>query len=305
MMNPTHVPLMVYSKVGEVNAASDYIPVEELIASRFYQEWLAPQGIIDVAYVIFEKSAVSYVALAIQRNERHGLVDREAKRRLGLLAPHFRRAVAIGQIIDFHKFEAAALADSLDGLTTAMFLVDAHGQIVHRNAAGHAMLEKGKVIRSVAGKFSAVDTQTDHTLRDVFKDAENGDQSTSTKGVDVSFSTPGGERYVAHVLPLTSGARRKTSVAYSAVAAVFVRKAELELLHPLERIASDFRLTPAEMRVLMMVVQFGGARKVTLVLGISEPTVRSHLQHIFKKTGTSRQVDLVKLVAGYMSPLNT
>jgi DNA-binding CsgD family transcriptional regulator len=39
------------------------------------------------------------------------------------------------------------------------------------------------------------------------------------------------------------------------------------------------------------------------VLGISEITVKTHLQHIYEKTGSSRQVDLVKLVAGYMSPL--
>jgi len=30
--------------------------------------------------------------------------------------------------------------------------------------------------------------------------------------------------------------------------------------------------------------------------------VRTHLQHVFEKTETSRQADLVKLVAGYSSP---
>ena len=112
-----------------------------------------------------------------------------------------------------------------------------------------------------------------------------------------------GERYVAHVLPLTSGARRQAGVAYSAVAAVFVRKAALELPHPLETIAATFKLTPAEMRVLMMIVQLGGVSEVAPVLGVSEATVKTHLQHIFAKTETSRQADLVKLVAGYLSPL--
>jgi DNA-binding CsgD family transcriptional regulator len=31
--------------------------------------------------------------------------------------------------------------------------------------------------------------------------------------------------------------------------------------------------------------------------------VRTHLRHVFEKTGTNRQADLVKLVAAYMSPL--
>jgi DNA-binding NarL/FixJ family response regulator len=33
--------------------------------------------------------------------------------------------------------------------------------------------------------------------------------------------------------------------------------------------------------------------------GITEGTVRTHLHRLFEKTGTARQSDLVKLVAGY------
>jgi len=51
------------------------------------------------------------------------------------------------------------------------------------------------------------------------------------------------------------------------------------------------------------IVQIGGVPEVAPVLGISEPTVKTHLQRVFEKTGTNRQADLIKLVAGYMSPL--
>jgi DNA-binding CsgD family transcriptional regulator len=112
-----------------------------------------------------------------------------------------------------------------------------------------------------------------------------------------------GARYVAHVLPLTSGSRKQAGTAYSAIAAVFVRKAALEAPHPIETIAGVFKLTPAEMRVLMLIVEVGGVPEIAPVLGISETTVKTHLQRVFAKTGTRRQADLVKLVAGYMSPL--
>ena len=39
------------------------------------------------------------------------------------------------------------------------------------------------------------------------------------------------------------------------------------------------------------------------MLGLSEATVRTHLRRLYAKTGTSRQADLVKLVAGYANPL--
>jgi DNA-binding CsgD family transcriptional regulator len=107
---------------------------------------------------------------------------------------------------------------------------------------------------------------------------------------------------VAHVLPLTSGARRRVGTSYSAVAAFFVRKAELDLPSPVEAMATCYQLTAAELRVLMAIVQVGGVPEVAPVLGISETTVKTHLQHVFEKTDTNRQADLVKLVAEYMSP---
>jgi DNA-binding CsgD family transcriptional regulator len=112
-----------------------------------------------------------------------------------------------------------------------------------------------------------------------------------------------GERWVAHVLPLTSGARRQAGIAYAAVAAVFVRKAALDLACPLATMAELYQLTRAEMRVLIAIVEIGGVPEVAPVLGISETTVKTHLQRVFDKTGTNRQADLVRLIAGFMNPL--
>jgi hypothetical protein len=50
-------------------------------------------------------------------------------------------------------------------------------------------------------------------------------------------------------------------------------------------------------------VHIGGGPAVARILRIAETTVRTHLKHIFQKTKTNRQVDLVKLVATFESPL--
>ena len=73
----------------------------------------------------------------------------------------------------------------------------------------------------------------------------------------------------------------------------------LDLPSPPVVIAKQFGLTQAELRVLFSVVEIGGVAEVAEVLGIAEATVKTHLQHVFAKTGTGRQADLVKLVAGY------
>ena len=113
----------------------------------------------------------------------------------------------------------------------------------------------------------------------------------------------GGEHYVAHVLPLTSGERRRAGASYAAVAALFVHKATLDAPSPPETIARLYKLTPCELRVLLAVVQVGGVPEVAEALGIGEATVKTHLQRLFAKTDTSRQAELVKLVAGFSNPL--
>ena len=96
---------------------------------------------------------------------------------------------------------------------------------------------------------------------------------------------------------------RKTGEAYSAAAALFVRKAELQYPSPPEVIGQIYDLTPAELRVLLGIVQIGGVPEVAAALGIADTTVKTHLGRLYAKTGTARQADLVKLVAGFAMPL--
>jgi DNA-binding CsgD family transcriptional regulator len=231
------------------------------------------------------------------------VVDEEAKHRMGLIAPHVRRAMLIGRVIDLQKVEAAALADSLDTLVAAMYLVDASGRIIHANASGHLMVADASVLRALGGRLGAIDPHANQALLDSFAAAEAGDTAVGRKGVAVPLRARTGERYVAHVLPLTSGARRKAGVSYCAVATIFVHKAAPALPSPPEAIVQEYKLTPSELRVLFAIVEVGGIPEVADVIGISETTARTHLKHLFEKTGTSRQVDLVKLVAGYSNTM--
>jgi len=71
----------------------------------------------------------------------------------------------------------------------------------------------------------------------------------------------------------------------------------------MEAISSTFHLTPAELRVLFTIVELGSVPETADALGIGQATVKTHLHRLFRKTATARQVDLVKLVAGFSDPL--
>jgi DNA-binding CsgD family transcriptional regulator/PAS domain-containing protein len=292
-----------FAEIGEPIATADLVPYEEFLQTRFYKEWVQPQGLVDGAMAVLDKSATNFSFLALFRHQQDGRFDTEARRRMRLVVPHFRRAVLIGKVIDLAKSEAASLADTLDGISAGMFLVDATGRIVHANGAGHVMLDAADVVHAKAGRLAVTDRQADQTLADTFATAGKGDAAIGIRGVAVPLVARDGERYVAHVLPLTSGARRRAGTSYAAVAALFVHKAVLDTPSPPEVIAKTYKLTPMELRVLLAVVEVGGVPEVAEALGIAETTVRTHLQQTYHKTSTNRQADLVKLVAAFSNPL--
>jgi DNA-binding CsgD family transcriptional regulator len=292
-----------FCEVEQIASIPELVPYDEFREGRFFREWVEPQGWIDAANAVLEKSVTSCAYLSIIRSKARGMVDDEMRRCMALVVPHVRRAVLIGRVIDLKQVQAASFADALDGISAGLFFVDADAHVVHANIAGHAMLDAGDVLRRVDGRLVAIDAQVDQSLREAFLAAASGDGALGIKGIATPLRSQNGEPYTAHVLPLTSGERRYAGRTASAAAALFVRKAALTTPSPPEVIAKSYRLTPTELRVLLAIVDVGGVPEVAEALGVAESTVRSHLGRLFEKTGAKRHADLVKLVAGFASPL--
>ncbi len=292
-----------FAGVGEVVATADVVSYEEFLQTRFYKEWAAPQGLVDFVSAILDKSLTSIASFGVFRHERDGLVDDETRRRMRLVVPHVRRSVLIGKVVDLKTAEAAALADTLDAISAGMFLVDAGSRVIHANAAGHSILATGDLLRVVGGRLASGNPSCDGSLQSIFAAAAGGDAALGLGGIAVPLTGCDGVPHVAHVLPLTSGRRRRAGSAYGAAAALFVHKATLNAPSPPQIIAQTFGLTPTELRVLLAAVEVGGAPEVAEALGVAETTVKFHLRHLFEKTETHRQADLVRLVAGFANPL--
>jgi DNA-binding CsgD family transcriptional regulator len=282
--------------IGQPIATTDLIPFSELRETELYRQWAQPQGIVDFISAVLDRTTISSAIFGVFRHERNGLVDDRARRQMRLIAPHIRRAVLIGRMFEFKAGEVATFVDALDGLSAGMYLVDAEGRLIHANAAGRTILAAGDILSSAGGRLVASDTRVQRTLRDVFAAAGQGDAAVGIKGIAVSLIGKDDERYVAHALPLTSGARRRAGIDRAAAAALFVRRAS-------QVIGETFKLTPTELRVLLAITEVGGIPEVATAFGVADTTVRTHVNRLFQKTGATRQVDLVKLVAGYTTPL--
>jgi DNA-binding CsgD family transcriptional regulator len=274
------------------------MPQDELVKTRFYREWIEPQGIVDAIAVNLEKGVMRSSLLNIRMDATYGVADEAALHRTRLLVPHFQRAVAIGRLFDQSKAAEAVLTETLDHIEAGVFLVGVHGRIVFVNTPAKKLLDEGKLLREERQSLAAVAPEANRMLRDIFAAAEKGDASVGVRGVAIPLSASSQDRWFAHVLPLTSGHRQQAGETYSAIAAVFVRKTSLESPTPLEAIAKLYKFTASEIRVLDAVLKVGSIKAMAEMLGISQATVKTHLHNVFRKSGTNRQSDLVKLVAG-------
>ncbi|MGL5167681.1 MAG: helix-turn-helix transcriptional regulator [Afipia sp.] len=300
-MDPT-TPGFFFFDVGEVVTTTDILPYDEFLDSRFYREWVKPQGWVDMVTSVLEKSTTSYAVFSVFRHEEDGLSDENARRRMRLLLPHVQRSILIGKTIQLNRAEAATLADTFDSLSAGLFLLDAKGRLVRANLSGHVLLSEGAILRAAGGRLIAINMAADDAIKAALARLEMGQSSLGAYGTAVPLTGSDGQHYVAYILPLTSGARRKAGTRYSAAAAMFVCKAQIEPPAAPEVIAKLYRLTPSELRVLLATFESGGVADVAEALGISEATTKTHLHRLFAKTGARRQADLVKLVAGFAGP---
>ena len=291
-----------FAEIDEPVSVEDVISYDEYLRTPFHREWAEPQGLVDFLSCLVEKSASGATYLCVPRHERDGLVGGEARQRMRLITPHIRRALSIGRVVDRDHAQAAMFVDTLDGLSTAVFLMAENGRIVHANVAARAILATNDFLYAARDRLVARDAAGNRSLQSLLLAAVNGHATIGVGGRAVPLTAPDRECYVAHLLPLTSDTRRRPDVARGAVAALFVHKASVDTPSLPENVSRHYKLTPTERRVLLGIVEVGGGAEVAQALGVANSTIKTHLHRLYQKTGARGQTDLVKLVAGFSSP---
>ena len=83
------------------------------------------------------------------------------------------------------------------------------------------------------------------------------------------------------------------------VAIVFVHDPEKVELPPEELLRELYQLTPKQARIALAFLQFSSRKEVANKLELEDFIVRDRLTQIFRKTGTKRVVELVRLLLSH------
>jgi DNA-binding CsgD family transcriptional regulator/PAS domain-containing protein len=269
--------------------------------SRVYRQWARPQGLIDVMAMPLSLDRAAAGSIGMGRHESKGEIGELEVGAAGLLLPHVQRAVAISRLLDIKSVVASGFAGALDMLAVGVVLTDADLGIIHANAAAAAMLSVGNPIRNERGLLSVRSPPVAAALGAAVRQAAADETGRGRRGLGI----PAGARAapcVLNILPLRHGAVRP-GLMPRAVAAVFVSPAAAPVSVPFDALAALYDLTAAESRVFEQIAAGKTKLETAATLGIQPTTVKTHLEHIFLKTGTSRQLDLVKLAHCLALPL--
>jgi DNA-binding CsgD family transcriptional regulator len=212
---------------------------------------------------------------------------------------HSARSLSRG-LLDLTGALTILMAEALDALRCAVVLTNEGGTILHANCVAEHMLDEGSPIQSVQGILQATGPSAASELRGALALAAGNEAGIGKTGLAIRLSGPDVPPILAHVLPLT-GSEFRTRLQPSAVAAVFIG-APPDAQDGADALAAAFGLTPAETRLLASLFAGRTLAEAATTLGITRPTAKTHLEHIFLKTGVTRQAELMRLWTGLISP---
>lgn len=264
----------------------------------FYDEWARPLGLTDEVGIHLMSDATAISGFALGWHGSRGELRETHLAPLRLLAPHLRRAVTISRLMDLHMLAESTFARALDVLPQAVLLVEHALGIVHANAAAEQLLAAGDALCAKAGRLVLAQPRPQAALADAVAriGAPRVGDSLGQRGIGIPVRRKSGTPMVAHVLPLRAGALQP-GVMQRAVAAVFIADAVHPPQMPQAALALLYDLTPAEARVFELIAGGATLSDIAARLGLAPSTVKTHLLHVFDKTGCGRQAQLVRLAA--------
>lgn len=186
------------------------------------------------------------------------------------------------------------MASALAHLDFGVVGLDRDGRILFENAAAARILDQGKGLQRCRGSVAATGVADDAKLRAAIKQALSGgvaDLSAASSTLLLGKAGSKAAPLVAVVAPADhSGFARDPA----AILHIFDSAAPIE--RTIRPLCEYYGLSPAEIRVVTMLVAGRSVAEVAAQEEIKQDTVRTYLKSIFRKTGSRSQTDLVRLM---------
>jgi DNA-binding CsgD family transcriptional regulator len=267
----------------------DLCTTEELAQDPIYEFVLRPVALGWTSGTVVPVPTGNLLIFDLVRETERGPFYPRELSRLDALRAHLARAALVSARLGLERARAATETLALIGLPVAT--LDAGGRILAAN--GPFELLSAQVGIGAGNRVRLANARSNQLLGNAL-DQVASDEKAIVRSIGIPASE-GAPALVIHVLPIRRSAHDLFSTAASLLAVTPVSRP----LEPLtELLNALFDLTPAEARIARAIRAGHTVETAASEIRVSQEAVRSHLKSILGKTGTARQRDLARLLAG-------
>jgi DNA-binding CsgD family transcriptional regulator len=221
--------------------------------------------------------------IGIHRRRAEAPLVADDKRKMAQLRPHLQRALQLQHRFGVLEHNRAIGLEVLGSLTIGVILVDAKARVLFANEIAERVLRSHRGITSLPA-----------LRRLVHECAQTSAGAGAHAGGIVNVARADGSGLLVSVAPLRA---RAMGFGPSTPAAVLTFCDPQDSIVDGRALADAYGLTPAECRLAAAIADGVTLAEYAERNCITIGTARTHLKHIFQKTGWRRQADLVRALA--------
>lgn len=275
---------------GAVFTSSMLYPDSRLKSTEYWSGWLRHVDVFYVVGGILHDDAHSRTKVSFVRPENRPPFDTEERRLLESVAPHLRRSIQSHKRLARAHALLAPLLHTLDEIADGVALLRCDGELVHLNACARELLQPQGPVRVQGSRLEFRSPELAAQVQ-----ALTGPAGSAARAGVVDFLLPGpeGEPLQAALL------RLHENVAGPGHLALFIKRRGGAGL-PADTLRRLYKLTAAEADLAQALAQGSTAGDHAQARGVSIHTARTQLKSVLMKLGVNRQVDLVRVVGGFV-----
>jgi DNA-binding CsgD family transcriptional regulator len=263
-----------------------------------YDEWMKPHDIHHIGRVQFINSDSHTASIGLLRDEAAGCWSEGDIRVIDEIIPHLKRAMDIHAEFTRLRMKQDALMQGLDRLVIGLILYDQHAEAVYVNPTAKEIIKSHPALALNEKGLYLYHTEDNRQLRQTILRTATIDSDDSWKqSVSIGITHPDVPAPLPLLVTPMHAHLLTTDVDYEgARVAVFISDPNMSQPISVDNLVSVYKLTPSEAQVAISIANGHSIEAIATKSNHSAHTIRSQLKSTFKKTGVSRQSELIKLL---------
>lgn len=273
---------------------------DALRRTEFFADYLQPQDTWHICGGLALRNDHCTIMTGVQRDRKTGPFTREDAEYMARFIPHIRRANRLGHLIAASELRSTTAEQALESLAVGVVLLDEHEHVVHANHKGEILLRNEEGLARRKRGVCVRDANDSGELRQKFAAVRERARTRLAPIPETVLLTPTADqpRLLVFICPVPEHRPFFQGPWPRVTTAVFVSNLEDAGLLDHEILMTLYGLTASEARLACALARGRELAELSHEWNVSRETLRTHLKRALAKTGTNRQVELVRLLTG-------